>query len=141
LKLDLAGLAFGLAPRWGSFFGTERIGKTANRAMGLSSEPITLRHNRARLLFRHWQREEHEEGYVREFSPDGAYVRISHTPDVADKGGWLKAADFRVLEVLEAAFDFKTWNENKRRRRQRSREGDVSGDEWKHGDDAEGAGA
>jgi len=41
------------------------------------------------------------EGYVREFSPRGIYVRISATNRSDDVGRWIEVVKVVVLEVLE----------------------------------------
>lgn len=96
--------------------------------------PLDLRLSGARVLWSHWQHEHVQEGYVREFSPDGTHCRITRTPKDTDKGSWFRASDLRCTEALELNFDFTAWNEREKRRQKRSRD-EISGDEWKDGDD------
>lgn len=57
----------------------------------------------ARVLFRHFLSQRAPvEGWVREFSVAGDYVRISRTQRPGDAGLWHRVYDLRVEAVLEA---------------------------------------
>lgn len=59
----------------------------------------------ARLLWRHWTRhrsDERQEGFIQEFSPTGANVRISGS--IFSEGDWMETGSVRVLEVLEVGY-------------------------------------
>ena len=56
----------------------------------------------ARVLYRHFLTQRPPaEGWVREFSTDGAYVRISPTQRPGDAGTWHRVYDLRCEGVLE----------------------------------------
>ena len=91
---------------------------------------IDKRMDGARILWRPWLRpnDEAREGFVREFSPTGAQVRISDTAAANDHGVWYEAARQRCIEVLDEHFDFEKFQEEEKKKRRRPRE---DGDEWK----------
>jgi hypothetical protein len=69
-------------------------------------QPFNRQHDGARLLWRHWNSDRTREGFVREYSPSGEFVRISDTPRKKDKGHWHLAEELRVLEVIDHQCDF-----------------------------------
>lgn len=70
-----------------------------------------------------------QEGHVREFSPDGEYVRLSATEWDTDCGQWLRASDLRLVAVLADNVPVKTAPKRKYKNYR------VEGDEWKDGTD------
>lgn len=58
----------------------------------------------ARILWRHFlSATAPRDGYVREFSVDGQFVRISTTDKKSDAGSWHRCYELRVESILEAA--------------------------------------
>lgn len=56
----------------------------------------------ARILYRHYlTRMPPHEGWVREFTTSGEFVRISNTQKVTDAGLWHRVYDLRCEGVLE----------------------------------------
>lgn len=99
----------------------------------LKNEPLTLEHDQARILFRHWQGAQTVEGFVREFSPDGTHVRISATPKKKEQGAWFPVRTLRVEQVLEKPFDFAAWQREEAAERKRRRNEDE-GEDWRNGE-------
>lgn len=66
--------------------------------------PLNKALDGARVLYRHFlQTRAPSEGWIREISVSGSYVRISKTTKTNDVGLWHRVADLRVVEVLQEA--------------------------------------
>lgn len=58
----------------------------------------------ARVLYRSFfSTQAPKDGWVREFSKDGQYVRISRTQQATDAGLWHRCIQLRVEAILDAA--------------------------------------
>lgn len=57
----------------------------------------------ARVLYRNWMVDKPVDGWIREFSPNGEYVRIARTMDLFDAGVWHRCLTLRVDAVLDPA--------------------------------------
>jgi hypothetical protein len=95
---------------------------------------ITLAQDGARILFRFFKTSNDSfamEATVREFSKDGAYVRLARTAYKSDRGGWLRVADLLLVDVLEPKCELKDRPQPEKKPRKGKRE---KGDEWKDSD-------
>lgn len=62
----------------------------------------TPAHDGARVLWRLWNSSmDSQEGWLREFSPDGRRVRICRKKSKRDRGAWIDCKTIRIEAVLE----------------------------------------